>query len=85
MSKFSSSKGPLFRSTRCASMDLSWPISRDSVFPVPSKKDAITEHIIFEMKQRNLLKLRLGFGSPSTLRIEAPRNDRLFKIRRVER
>jgi hypothetical protein len=85
MSKFTASKSPLFRSMRRAPAQPSWPVGGSGVFPMPSKKDPITENIVLNMRQRSLLKLQSEFGLRSAIHVEAPRNDRLFKIRRVEK
>jgi hypothetical protein len=61
------------------------PVNGNGTFRVPSKREPITEYIIQNMRQRSLLKLQSDYGFLSSLRIEAPRIDGLFKIRRVEK
>ena len=88
MSKFTAfrkHKSSLFRGARGARTKPRLPVDGKGLFPAPLRKDAITENITQDMKQRCLLKLQSDFEFLSALRFEAPRDDMLFKIRRMER
>jgi hypothetical protein len=88
MGKFTSSKilkGSLFRGALGAKPEPSWPVNGNGRFPLPPPRDAITEFIIQNMKRQFLLKNHLDSEFAPTLRVEAPRDDKLFKIRRVGR
>jgi|GEM_PF-4459728 hypothetical protein len=82
---YKSSKTPLFRGAQSASSEPSLPIDGNRAFPLPPKKDTITEYIVESMKRRFLLKAQLNSGFAPAIRVEPPRNDKLFKIRRVAR
>ena len=76
-------KNSLFRGTRGMNSEPSWPVGGNGTFPHPPEKDPVTEHLIQDMKQRFFLKIKLGSGFAKTLHVEPPRNDKLFKIRRI--
>ncbi len=80
---FKNSKSPLFRGSSKTPTQPSWPINGNRMFFLPSNRDALSQHIVFNMKRHGLMAFHPEFEILSTLRVEAPRNDRLFKIRRV--